>query len=71
MSEPKNFVATNLSFFAAPEKLRDINFFVTRNIFALTLPLFCDILCYVATFFLGFFSTFVVKILSFSQQSFS
>ena len=34
MSRHKKFVATNLSFFAVPEKCRDINFFVAINIFA-------------------------------------
>ena len=33
MSQNKKFVATNLSFFAAPKKCRDINFFVVTNIF--------------------------------------
>ena len=34
MSQHKNFVATKLSFFVAPEKCHDINFFVATNIFA-------------------------------------
>ena len=51
MSQHKNFVATNLSFFVAPEKCHDINFFAVEIFFALrssTLSqnslLCCDIL---------------------------
>ena len=51
MSRHKNFVATNLSFFVAPEKCGDINFFVVTNIFTFSSStlsqhslLCCDIL---------------------------
>ena len=70
MSRHKNFVATNLSFFAAPEKCRNINF-LSRQIFLFSvLPLCHDILCYVATFFMGFFSSFVATRFSFVATEF-
>ena len=67
MSRHKNFVVTNLSFFAAPEKCRDINFFVVTNIFDFSSSTLSR---HVATFFQGFFSTFVGTIFSFFATKF-
>ena len=44
---------------------------MSRHIFLpLALSLYRDILCYVETFFLGFFSTFIVTIFSFVATEF-
>ena len=67
MSSHKNFVATNLSFFVAPEKCRDINFFVTTNIFSFSsstlsrhFVLYCDNLYGVLLYFVVTIISFVV-----------